>query len=142
MQSQQFCNYRTFPNTGRTGKDNQLPLLFFLLLIQPFLLPCFYTSRVLQTDFAFLLIFLRRFLGKSGILSAHSPCNRGWQKCREDDMTAVHYQNCPGSSTIGCIDQTATLPRLLNHPLNRCRFRADDGNHSLRGNHVSKTDIN
>ena len=56
-------------------------------------------------------------------------------------MVAVHDEHRCRFAPIGRVNQHAALARLLNEALDRCTVRADDGDQTLGGHHVAKSNI-
>lgn len=56
-------------------------------------------------------------------------------------MPRVGDDHCPGSASVGRIDQLSAVPGIGNDTFNRSRFGANDRNHPVRGHNVPEADI-
>ena len=61
---------------------------------------------------------------------------------RKDDVAAVHDDDRPGAPPVGGVDQRAAVPCVLDDPLDRSGFRADDGDDPIGGHHIAEPNVN
>ena len=56
-------------------------------------------------------------------------------------MVAVHDEYSAGASAVGAVHDHAAVAGLLHGALDRCGFRADNGDQPRRSDHIAKSDI-
>jgi hypothetical protein len=61
---------------------------------------------------------------------------------RQDNVIAIRNDNGSRASAISSIDEHMPIPRLLDNPFYRCRFRTDNGYYPIRGHDIAKPDVN
>ena len=56
-------------------------------------------------------------------------------------MVGIHQKHGLCLAPVGCVNEHSPVSRLLNHPLDGCGVRRNNGKHPPRGDHAAKTDV-
>ena len=59
----------------------------------------------------------------------------------QDDMIAVHDDNCPGSAAMGCIDQSSVFLGFILEPFHGRRIGSHDTHNPFRHHRVAESDV-